>query len=152
MNNLYDALEMCLKAIEQGADMDSALARYPEFKEELRPILEASVHARALGVPRPSPQAMRRGRVKLLQRAAEMREAKASSRRRVIPGFQRYALSLAMAALFLLSGTGLVRASSSALPGENLYPVKRTWEGMRLLLVFDADLRETLEVEFENER
>jgi hypothetical protein len=38
------------------------------------------------------------------------------------------------------------------LPGENLYPVKRTWEDVRLLLVFDAEGREELEDEYENER
>jgi hypothetical protein len=45
-----------------------------------------------------------------------------------------------------------VGASSSALPGENLYPVKLTWENVRLFFTFNEEYRETLEHAFENER
>ncbi|MDO9302325.1 MAG: DUF5667 domain-containing protein, partial [Anaerolineales bacterium] len=55
-------------------------------------------------------------------------------------------------AFFLASGTGLVGASSTALPGENLYPVKRTWEDVRLFFTFNPDYKEFLESEFESER
>jgi hypothetical protein len=48
MNNLYEALEICLKEIEQGADVDTVLFRYPDLADELRPILEASVKAKAM--------------------------------------------------------------------------------------------------------
>jgi hypothetical protein len=51
-----------------------------------------------------------------------------------------------------MSGTGLVRAASTTLPGDNLYQVKRTWEGVTLLFTFDLQRRESLEVEHENER
>ena len=87
-----------------------------------------------------------------MQRAAEMRESKVAPRKRVIPAFQRLALSFSLAALLLLSSTGLLNASASALPGENLYPVKRTWEGVRLLLIFDKQARTLLEDQFEYER
>lgn len=154
MNKIYDALEYCLQAIEDGADMNSVLARFPDLADELRPILEASLAARDVNIPAPSVDAVRRGRAKLLQRAAELRErdAKAPSRPRVIPVFQRLAIAFTLAAIFLASGTGLVRASTSALPGENLYPVKRTWEGLRLLFMFDSRLREAMESEYEDER
>jgi hypothetical protein len=152
MNNFYEALEYCLQALEDGADLNAVLARYPDLAEELRPILEASIAARNMAVDGPSTEAMRRGRAKLLRRAAELREMRAPAPRRVIPIFQRLSLALTIAAVFLLSGTGLVRASSTALPGENLYPVKRTWEGMRLWFVFDANLRDALRSEYENER
>lgn len=153
MNNLYDALEICLQELENGADVETALARYPEFADELRPMLEASSAARKLTVVRdPSPEAMRRGRAKLLQRAAEMREAKVAPRKRIIPFFQRIAISFTLAATFLLSGTGLVGASSSALPGQKLYPVKRGWEGVRLFFIFDKNMRKSLENQFEGER
>ena len=151
MNNLYDILEICIQELENGADMDALLARYPSFAGELRPILKASVEARSMA-QEPSPEAVRRGRAKLLQRASEMREAKFAPRKRVIPFFQRLAISFTMTALFLASGTGLVGASSTALPGENLYPVKLTWENVRLFFTFDHATREMLEHTFGNER
>jgi hypothetical protein len=95
---------------------------------------------------------VRRGRAKLLHQAAEMREQKASPRKRMIPAFQRLAISFSLTAAFLASGTGLVGASSTALPGENLYPVKRTWEDVRLFFTFNPTHKELLESEFESER
>ena len=62
------------------------------------------------------------------------------------------ALALSLAAVALTSGTGLVQASSTALPGENLYPVKRTWEDVRLLFVFTPEIREAVEGGYEQER
>ena len=156
MNNMYDVLEICLQELENGADLEfvleSVLAQYPDLVGELRPILKASVQARAMAVPVPSPDAVRRGRAKLLQHASQMREQKAAPRKRMIPLFQRLAISFSLTAVFLASGTGLVGASSSALPGEHLYPVKRSWEDVRLFFTFNPDRRGLLASEFESER
>jgi len=154
MNDIFDVLETCLRELENGADVESVLARYPHLASELRPILKASVAARmrSVDIPAPSPEVVRRGRAKLLQHAAQMREAKSAPRKRAIPIFQRLAIAVTLAALFLTSGTGLVSASSSALPGENLYPVKLTWENVRLFFTFNEEYRKILEFAFENER
>lgn len=153
-NKLYDALEICLQAMEHGDSLDSVLARFPDLTSDLRPILEAAQRAREIPAPLPSADATRRGRAALLQRAAEMREAQRPirSRQPVIPFFQRLAIALSIAAIALMSGTGLVQASTTSLPGENLYPVKRTWEDMRLLFVSSPEQREALEGEYEVER
>ena len=155
MTNLFDALEFCLREMEEGGNMETALSRFPEYAEELRPILETSVKAQAMAAPEPAPDVMRRSRARVLQRAAELRESKVAPRsapRRAIPVFQRLALSFALVAVFLMSGGGLLSASASALPGEQLYPVKRGWENVRLFFIFDTQARALLEHEFENER
>jgi hypothetical protein len=155
MNNIYDLLEACLQDLENGADVESVLKRFPEHADQLRPILNAAVQARILAVPAPSSDAMRRGRAKFMQRAAELRERKSAPiilPRRVIPLFQRLAITLGITSVLLVSGTGLVNASSSALPGENLYTVKRSWEDVRLFFAFNQDQRISLQGEFENER
>lgn len=154
MNKLYEALEVCLNEIENGADVDTVLFRYPEFANELRPILEASVKAKEMAVPAPSQEVFRGNRAKLLQQAAVMREAKAAptSRRIWSVPLRRALVSLMVVAMLFVSSTGLVRAASTALPGDNLYPVKRTWEGLRLLFTFNVIQREALELEHENER
>lgn len=153
-NQLYDTLEICLHALKNGANIDSVLARYPQQASELRPILEASQRAREITVPRPSADVIRRRRAQLLQRASEMREARRKPvwRKSAIPFFQRMAFALTLAVAFLMSGTGLVQASSSALPGENLYPVKRTWEDVRLLFIFTPGIREAISGRYEQER
>lgn len=152
MNDIYDILEACLQGLENGADLETLLERYPEHAIELRPALKASIQARKMAGPAPASESMRRSRAKFMRRAAELREGKARPQARVIPAVQRLAISLALVALFLLTGTGLVRASSAALPGENLYPVKRSWEGLRWIFTFDDSQRSLLENEFESER
>ena len=151
MNKLYDALENGISALEQGETVEAILSKYADVEDELRPILEAALQAGEMKADGPSLDAVRRGRLRLLQRAAQMREGGYKSPRR-IPAFQRLASAFILAALFLASGTGLVQASAGALPGENLYPVKRTWEDLRLFLAFDQTRRQVLTGEFENER
>jgi uncharacterized membrane protein YgcG len=153
MNNLYDILETCLQEIENGADVDTVLFRYPEFAEELRPILETSTQAKMLAAGDPSPDVIRRGRAQVLQQAAQMREAQARPSRRLwsVP-LRRAMVSLAVIAALFISSNGLVQAASTTLPGDNLYPVKRTWEDVRVLLTFNMQEREALEVEHENKR
>lgn len=153
MSNLYDVLEKCLIEMEQGADVDTVLFRHPEFADELRPILEASEKARGMAASDPAADVVHRNRAKILQRAAQMREAKArpSSRIWSVP-LRRIAVMLTVIVMLFVSGTGLVRAASSTLPGDNLYPVKRTWEDLLLLFTFNPQERELLEFEHENER
>jgi hypothetical protein len=148
---LYEALEVCLQAIETGADIESVLKRYPQMADELRPILEASARAQTLAISSVPENAMRRGRARVLQHAAEMRETVQKPRSTRF-ALSRLATSLALALIFILSATGLVRASNGALPGDSLYPVKRTWEGMRLFFAFSPEGREDLESEFEQIR
>lgn len=154
MNSLHEVLEICLEEIEQGADIDTVLSRYPEFADELRPILEASLGARDMAVPTPSAEVVRRNRAKVLQQAARLREAKvkASSQRRWRVSLRRVAVTLFVVAGLFVGGTNLVRAASTTVPGDNLYPVKRTWEDVLLLFTFNLQQREALEVEHENER
>ncbi len=150
---LYEALEVCLNALETGVDIEAVLKLYPHLADELRPVLEAAVEAKSLALPAVPEAAMKRGRARVLQHAAKMREAAPKPRRRwSVFALPRLATSLAIALLFLLSGTGLVSASNGALPGDNLYPVKRSWEDLRLFFEFSPEGREGLESEFEQER
>lgn len=159
--NLYDALEICLNALEQGADIESCLVRFPALADELRLILETAAQARASAVEDVPVDAMRRGKARVLQAAAEMRE-QAQRKPLALPFWRRpsssartfrLAFTVLAVVLFLLTGgTGLVSASSGALPGDNLYSVKRTWEGVRLLFTLNQHSHEKLKSEFEQER
>lgn len=153
MNNLYEVLELCLQEIEKGADVETVLFRYPDLADELRPILEGSVKARSMAIAAPSAEVVQRSRAKVQQHAARLRESQAGSSRRVwFVSLRRLAVTLAVVAALFMSGTSLVRAASTTLPGDNLYPVKRTWEDVLVLFTFNVQQRSTLEVEHENER
>ena len=152
MNNLYDVLELCLRDIDQGADIETVLFRYPDLADELRPILEASVRAKSIAVPEPASEMVRRNRAKVLQQAAQMRESTQPSRRIWSVPLRRTMVTLFVVIALFVSSTNLVRAAATTLPGDNLYPVKRTWEDMLVLFTFNMQAREALEVEHENER
>lgn len=154
MTDLYEALEICLKEIEQGADIDTVLFRYPDLADELRPMLETSFKAKELGRPAPSQAVVKSNRAKLLQHAAQMREQKigTASRRAWSVPLRRTLVTLVVLIALFAGGTGLVRASSNTLPGDNLYPVKRTWEDVQVFFTFNSQQRQALELEHENER
>lgn len=148
---LIEAFEVCVRALETGADMESVLKRYPDLAVELRRLLETTDRAIMMSVSEAPQDAMRRGRTKILQQAATMRKAAAQAPKTGLI-FRRWATSLVLALVFLLGGTGVVKASSSTLPGDNLYPVKRAWEDVRLWFEFNPVGREVLESEYEQER
>ena len=152
--NLYEALEVSLNALEAGADLETVLRRFPDIKDNLRPLLETSQQASSLSLPEVSAVVQQRAKARVLGHAAQMRASSAKPRRHLMLfAFPRLATSLAIAIIFfLLSGTGLVRASNGALPGDQLYPVKRTWEDVRLALVLNPEGREQLQSEFGKER
>lgn len=164
--NLFEAFEICLQSMEQGADLESCLVLFPELAKELRPILSAAMQARSITAATVPLDVVRRGRARLLQTAAEMREQKKvvgvlpnfpgkSWRRNGFFGvrFARLAVSFVAVTAFLATGgTGLVNASTGAIPGDKLYPVKRSWEGVRLIFVFDKHAKEQLAQEFDHER
>lgn len=150
--DLYDILESCLQELENGTEIENILSRFPEHKKELRPILNASLKAGNKTAPAPTQAAVIRGRARLMQKVAELQHEKSVPRKHAIPLFQRIAISFTVTATLLLSGTSLVGASSTALPGQNLYPVKRGWENIRLFFTFNEEERNFLEVEFEGER
>ena len=152
MTNLFNALEHCLVQIENGADVESVLKQYPEFADELLPILKTAIKAGQNQTAEPSSEAFKRGRAKVMQVASQMGPIKSIKNKNPFSAFSRIAISFALALLFLLSGTGLLTASASSLPGERLYPVKRGWENVRLFLIFDQEAKELLRNEFENER
>jgi hypothetical protein len=152
MTNLHDALEVCLQAITDGQSPETALSFYPELRAELEPLLRAVQAARGPAYADFPEEVRRRGRSRFLQRAAQIREGRAAPSSRPISFLPRTAITLAVVVVLVLSSTGLVSASSGALPGDQLYGVKRSWEDLRLLLVAQPQQRYLLESEFDQER
>jgi uncharacterized membrane protein YgcG len=151
VDSLYDALEICLAALDDGQSIAAVVQRFPQHAAELRPILEASQAAQKLShitVPR---EVHLRGRARLLQRAAQLREARHVSAR-LFPRLPRLAASLGIIVGLIVGGTGLVTASAASLPGDGLYPVKRGWENVQLLTAQGQQARDALQSQFDQQR
>jgi uncharacterized membrane protein YgcG len=156
-DNLFDFLDDCITRMDAGEDIESCLARYPQYASELRPLLLAAMEASSVAVKDEiPPEVLRRGKLRVLKAADEIREQQA---RKPFPIFNwQRSLRTAMTVLavfvlaFAITGTGLVYASNATLPGDNLYTVKRTWEDLRLQLAFNPQERKSLEDTYEQER
>jgi hypothetical protein len=148
---LLDALENCLQRLEQGEALDSVLVAHPEQAAQLRPLLETAVRARSASPKDLSQAALARQRARGLALAADLRQAKNRPffmQRR----FWRPAVTiLAVIALLVMSSNGLLIASAHSIPGDTLYPLKRSVESTRLQLASDPAKKQALEHTF-NER
>jgi hypothetical protein len=155
--DLYAILDECLNMLDQGSDLESCLARYPEYASELRPLLMASMDAESLSVKEIPVEVVRRSKSKILNAAAELRERKSNKKPFfVLPPKRLFRLSFAALITLLLlagiGGTSLVRASAVSLPGDQFYPIKITWENLLLKLAVSQIDREDLEDRFAMER
>ena len=151
MNNLNDILEICLQELENGADLETVLARYPKMAAELRPMLQAALTAKLVTIPRPAENILARNQAKFLQQYDRILDPKPVARNWFLSS-RRMVAAFVLLVLFFFSGTNMVRASFKSLPGDSLYPVKRSWEKITLFFTADERSREKLEIKYEGER
>ena len=151
MNTRYfDVLEICLSEMEQGAELESCLSRYPELAPELRPILDTARLAQELKDESVPEAAVQRSRTRLLSEAARLRSQE--SPKRTLRGLPRFVLAtLAVIFVLFLSWRGLVVTSAKSLPGDPLYNVKRAAENVSLSVVPNNEAKLNFQAEI-NER
>jgi hypothetical protein len=148
---LPDALEDCLKLMEQGESLASALAYHTELAAQLRPLLEAAMRARSGRQENLPATVLARSRARLLARSEDLRQGK--NRSLVQRRFWRPAwTAFAVIAILVMSSNGLLIASAHSIPGDTLYPLKRSVESTQLQLVSDPAKKQKLEHTFSERR
>jgi len=148
---LIDSLETCLKVLEQGGTVEECLNRFPAYAEALRPLLEQSIEARGLGLSPIPGTAVTVGRVRILNSAAKLRQNK-SPLVLNLRAWRFAAIPLLVLALFFITGNGLLIASAKSLPGDILYPLKRSMEGISLLLAPNSKVKAEIQKEISSRR
>ncbi len=162
------ALDRCLTWLRSGIGVESCLARYPEYADQLRPLLDLASHM-SRAAPAPPPAAGRAaGRRGMLSAYAQKRRRQkemhpvARLMGRVLrpmllarpggirPAWQATILILAIA-LAMVGGI-VVTASADSLPGDALYPVKLASQRAQLALTFDTTRHELLRAEFSTQQ
>ncbi|MBI3241186.1 MAG: hypothetical protein HYZ49_02700 [Chloroflexi bacterium] len=124
-----EALAYCLTEIEAGRKTAAeCLALFPDMPG-LKAQLQAAQALRAWRAPAISPEAARRLEARVRQRTRAPRPNRAG-----LFGLPlKWVVALATLIFFFISA-GAVTASADSLPGDALYPVKRTGESVQLLL------------------
>lgn len=158
---LEAAMADCLSRLEAGQALDDCLAHHPEFADELRPLLSLARDLGQVPMPRARLQVKATHQKKML--ATIDRQFPARAHRPgplnrlchlLAPRFTlRWAAVLAAVLVLLLnSGWWSVTIAAHSLPGDLLYPVKRTSEQIRLSLTFDPAAKEQLDTQLVQER
>jgi hypothetical protein len=168
-HDLETALDQSLDHLRGGMDIESCLQLYPEYSEDLRPLLELVTQVGRVITPASSAAAREAGQELVLATAARKRAGEAAGvplfgaiRRTVrslvpaMPGSPavawRFAATVLLIVLVAAAGGVSVRASGSSLPGDLLYPLKLAVQRTQLALTFDAARQHGLEVRFEDQQ
>ncbi len=149
---IENILQDCLDLLRRRTAASECLALYPEFAEELAPLLAASVRAENLLV-RPM-GAGSRSRIKATV-LGEWNRRRAPKRRwwnlpALAPRWAAMAATVAVA--LLLGGSGTVLAAGYSVPGDALYPVKQVREEVELWLTWSPEAKVDMYTRLVNKR
>ncbi len=157
-------LDLCIDEIREGTSLEEVLHRYPEYADELRPLLETASAIGELERSEPSADQMNTALLEIGRRstAAPPEETDAlsqatgrQSESKIIPAFlrKRWVRSTVNAMLVILVlFWGLSTVSADSVPGDILYPVKRATEQVKFALTFGPADKAELRLTFSEQR
>ncbi|MBI4304229.1 MAG: hypothetical protein HY665_07850 [Chloroflexi bacterium] len=125
-NILNECLE---RLLIKGETAEQCLESYPDYAEELRPLLQTTLAAKRASYIEPRPEFKDRARYQFL---AALRERETERKHHPIHWHPRWTTVVAMVLVLLLAGGGTVMAAGASLPDQPLYPVKLASEQMQL--------------------
>jgi hypothetical protein len=141
-------LDESLEAIEKGIlTRTQCLERHPEHKGELAVLIDAALILRSTKLPTPNQAYFKAGRARLVAKIEQEQQLTVGDRLghffnsisthavQLRPVF----IALLLAFLFVMFSGGTVYASAHALPGDTLYPLKTSFEDLRLTVARDED-------------
>jgi hypothetical protein len=153
-------IEENLEGVLSGkTSMEEVLRQHPQYAAGLRRELEAALwlHSRREEV-KPRPGYISASRKRVVARIKQ--EARSQNGKHVRPGFSlpqqrrmfQWAAALILVVFLLSSVGGLVSYAQNALPGQQLYGIKRTSENIALEISLDAVKKAELSFEFTDRR
>lgn len=164
--DFYAILDDCVTRMSQGDSLEACLADYPDQVTELNPALALSADLMHLSPLEPTTEVLAQGYEAMMETlATQDRPSWFSGLLSLLgqltsplkpreAGRPMLALRVAMLLLIILiAGSAFtITASADSLPGDALYPVKRSWENTRLALTFSEPSRQALESRFAQHR
>ena len=165
---LENALDECLARIEEGESLEDCLQRFPQYRDELRPLLRTALvidraFEQSVQESAPPEKALARARTRFMAEVSrrdhgENSEGDDSLWDRWfgwIPDLFRsrglHTVAITLLLLIALLG-GSTMASANSLPGDALYGVKRASEQVRLFLTLGEETRTELQRQYEERR
>jgi len=149
---IEEILDQLLDEISQGRAVEDLLHAYPEYADELRPLLQLAQSISVLPKPEPDNDAVRSVIDEVRRSAATAHPRKGFSLRRFVAAHSVLVRAVAITALVLLISLTTVSLSARSLPGDLLYPVKKLSEGVEYFLTLDTEGRARLHIRFADRR
>ncbi len=149
VRTIEEILDLAIDKLIGGTDIQDIEKDYPEYAEELRPLLEKVL--RLQRVPEPDSKSS----VQALMKIAAKISVEDKQEKQAIPGFtpRRFFLRIAASTAILFGlGWGTVFASSNTVPGDWFYPVKLFTEKVRFLLSVNEENKVELRITYSTER
>lgn len=149
VHTIEEILDLAIDKLIGGADIQDIEKAYPEYAEELRPLLEKVLLLQQAPEPNSKPSIQT-----LIKVASKISAEGKQEKQKIIrfssrPFLLRIAASIAI--LFFL-GWGTVYASSDTVPGDWFYPIKLFTEKVRFLLSVNRENRVELRITYSTER
>jgi hypothetical protein len=137
-------LDYCLSAIRSGKlSQADCIRKYPELERDLNDLLSVAGRLYSLPAIPMAKDRLRQSKINLLNQLPDRQEfvtKPADLRFKFQIHKRRFAMTwviIVSTLLSLISGAGVVSASSDALPGDTLYPVKIWMENVQLAVAPD---------------
>jgi hypothetical protein len=121
-------LNECMERVMRGEDIQSCLARYPEYADDLEPLLKTVFDAKQAVDIGPRPEFRQRAAYEF-QTAIRNMPVKESR------GFSwrlSWVMPVAIVLVVLAAGSGTVVAANNSLPDQPLYKVKKATEAVQI--------------------
>ena len=147
--NIDEALEICLCKIKKGKKLEECLIDFPEFKEELEELISVALRIEKQPMINPDNEFILNARNNILNAYLKKQQVSAEKKSLFrLPRFTTMRKAMALALVFIMILTGTAFASSNALPGEALYPIKKGLERAQLAITFGPNDKAELEAKF----
>lgn len=165
-HNFESILNECLNLLQQGRTVEACIERFPQYADELRPLLEIAAAIHHSDKPQLNQLALQQSQEKMLAAWKTKYENTESNSRSAFPGFLiqffrkyqpegnfyfRFAIASAFTLLLLFAGSIFV-TSANSLPGDTLYPVKILAEDLQYKLTLNPVSRQELVNIFQKKR
>ncbi len=152
-SKIDELLDQLLEEIKKGRSIEDCLKEYPEYADDLEPLLRLAMSIEDLPKSEPTPEAvevtLRRVRTMV---AAQMQTKSKFSFRKVF-SLQPVAMrALAVVLLICIAGFATVLLSARSLPGDTLYPVKRFCEQIQYFVTISPEGKAELHLAFADKR
>ena len=149
---MEDILEDCLDLMRRGASLQDCLEVYPDFADELEPLLISSSRAQALLAQPLSGGARSRIRGLVLQQWDKIHAPKRRTWSLPLFAPRWAAVAAALVVAVMVGGSGTVFAAGYSVPGDALYPVKQVREEVQLWLTWSPEAKVEMYTSLVNQR